>query len=286
MFRSPLSAVCSPASPERAELRMPAEIQQTAPGTRPAGAATEQDARQFVRRIFGDIASRYDFLNHLLSGNLDRLWRRRTAIAFDHILRLPHARVLDVCCGTGDLALALKRRAVHSCSAGAQIFASDFAHPMLLRAAEKSRGAQGTRANGILWLEADALHPPFAPGSFDLITIGWGFRNLTNYEAGLREFFRLLRPGGELGILDCAEPRGWFFGPLYRFYFRSVVPRVGGALSGSTVAYSYLPDSVSKFPPPDALARMMSDVGFVNVGYQLWTGGSIALHSGKRPSHS
>jgi len=262
---------------------MTAATQSPLPGTRPEGTATEHEARQFVRRMFGDIAGRYDFLNHLLSGNLDRLWRWRTVLIFDHILRLPHARVLDLCCGTGDLALALKWRAIHSCSPGAAVFGSDFAHPMLLRAAEKSRRAGAQRANEVGWLEADALHLPFAAGTFDLITMGWGFRNLTNYEAGLRTFFELLRPGGELGILDCAEPRGRLFGPLFRFYFRHVVPRVGGAISGSDTAYAYLPASVQKFPPPDALARMMSDAGFCGVGYRLWTGGSIALHFGKRP---
>jgi demethylmenaquinone methyltransferase/2-methoxy-6-polyprenyl-1,4-benzoquinol methylase len=253
------------------------------PGTRPESAATENDARQFVRRMFGDIAVRYDFLNHLLSGNLDRLWRRRAAAAFDHILRQPRARVLDLCCGTGDLALALKRRAAQSRGGGAAVFGSDFAHPMLVRAAQKSRDAGPERASDICWLEADALQLPFAPASFDLITMGWGFRNLVNYESGLREFFRLLRPGGELGILECAEPRGVIFGPLFRFYFRVVVPKVGGTISGSDTAYAYLPDSVQKFPTPDALARMMGDAGFVGVGYQLWTGGSIALHTGRRP---
>ncbi len=251
-------------------------------GTRPEGAANEHEARQYVRRMFGDIAARYDLLNHLLSGNLDRLWRRGAAAAFDHILRLPSARVLDVCCGTGDLTLALKRRATHSCSAGARIIGSDFAHPMLARAAEKGRAAIASSANQISWLEADALNLPFAPGTFDLITMGWGFRNLTNYESGLREFFRLLRPGGELGILECAEPRGALFGSLFRFYFRNVVPKVGGAVSGNGAAYAYLPASVQKFLVPEQLARLMSDVGFVNVGYKLWTGGSIALHTGRR----
>jgi demethylmenaquinone methyltransferase / 2-methoxy-6-polyprenyl-1,4-benzoquinol methylase len=262
---------------------MTSATQSPLPGTRPEGAATEQEARQYVRRMFGDIAARYDLLNHLLTGNLDRLWRRRTAAAFDHILRLPHARVLDLCCGTGDLAIALKRRATHSCSPGAAVFGSDFAHSMVVRAVEKSRAPGAARTNEIGWLEADVLNPPFAPASFDLITLAWGFRNLTNYQAGLREFFRLLRPGGELGILDCSEPTGRFFGPLFRLYFRNVVPRVGGAISGSGAAYSYLPASVQNFPSPDALARMMGDAGFIGVGYQLWAGGSIALHTGKRP---
>ena len=263
---------------------MTAATQSPLPGTRPEGAATEHDARQLVRSMFGAIAARYDFLNHLLSGNLDRLWRRRAAAAFDHILRSPHARVLDLCCGTGDLAFALKRRATDRGRTEATVFGSDFAHPMLLRAIEKGRTAGVARTNEICWLEADALHLPFAAASFNLITMGWGFRNLINYDAGLREFFRLLRPEGELGILDCAEPRGVLFGPLFRFYFRTVVPRVGGAISGNDAAYAYLPDSVQKFPAPDALARMMSDAGFVGVGYQLWTGGSIALHTGRRPT--
>jgi len=166
------------------------------------------------------------------------------------------------------------------------VFGSDFAHPMLVRAVEKSRApaaARDARAQEIAWFEADALNLPVAPASFDLITLAFGFRNLTNYEGGLREFLRLLRPGGELGILECSEPRGALFGPLYRLYFRGIVPLVGGAISGSGAAYSYLPASVEKFPAPDALARMMGDAGFVNVGYQLWSGGAVALHSAKRP---
>lgn len=262
---------------------MNSAAQSPLPGTRPEGATSEQDAREYVRRMFGEIAARYDLLNHLLSGNLDRLWRRRTALAFDHILRLPHARVLDLCCGTGDLAIALKRRATHSCSPGAAVFGSDFAHPMLVRAVEKSRVPGPARTNEIAWLEADALNLPVAPGSFHLITLAFGFRNLTSYAAGLREFFELLRPGGELGILECSDPRGALFGPLYRFYFRNVLPKVGAAISGRAAAYSYLPASVEKFPSPDALARMMGDAGFIDVGYRLWSGGAVALHSAKRP---
>ncbi len=265
---------------------MPTETQQPLPGTRPAGTGDEREARQYVRRMFGEIAGRYDLLNHLLSGSLDRVWRRRTAAAFDHILRLPRARVLDLCCGTGDLALALKRQATHSCSPGAAVFASDFAHPMLLRAVAKTRSpdvAQGMRAHEIDYFEADALNLPLASAGLDLISVAFGFRNLANYEAGLREFFRLLRPGGEVGILEFAEPRGPVFGPLYRFYFRRILPLVGGAISGSGAAYSYLPASVQKFPDAEALAGMMRDCGFADVSYQLWTGGTVALHTAKRP---
>jgi demethylmenaquinone methyltransferase / 2-methoxy-6-polyprenyl-1,4-benzoquinol methylase len=268
---------------------MPTETQQPLPGTRPEGAASEREARQYVRRMFSEIAGRYDLLNHLLTGNLDRLWRRRAARAFDHILRLPHARALDICCGTGDLALALKRQATHSCSTGAAVFGGDFSHPMLVRATEKSRAAavpRDARTGEIGWFEADALALPLARSSFDLITLAFGFRNLTNYAAGLREFFQLLRPGGELGILECADPRGPLFGPVYRFYFAKILPLIGGTISGSAAAYTYLPASVGKFPEPDTLARMMSDAGFAAVSYQLWVGGAIALHTGKRPAHS
>lgn len=256
-----------------------------APGTRPEGAATERDASEHVRRMFSEIAPRYDLLNRLLSLSFDRQWRRRTAVAFDHILRLPHARVLDLCCGTGDLALALKRRATHSCSPGAAIFGSDFAHPMLVRAMRKSaefQAARGATPFSISYFEGDAMNVPVADSSFDLITAAFGFRNLANYAAGLREFHRLLRPGGELGILEFVEPTGPLFGPLYRFYFRRILPWVGGAISGSGAAYSYLPASVSKFPHPEPLAQMMRDTGFSDVAYTLWTGGIVALHTGRR----
>jgi demethylmenaquinone methyltransferase/2-methoxy-6-polyprenyl-1,4-benzoquinol methylase len=236
--------------------------------------------------MFSEIAGRYDLLNHLLSLSLDRLWRRRTALAFDHILRLPSSRVLDLCCGTGDLTLALKRRATRSCSPGAAIVGCDFALPMLLRAQQKSnaRGAaEKWRAREICYAGADALKLPFADASFALITAAFGFRNLANYDTGLREFYRLLRPGGELGILEFSEPTGALFGPLYRFYFRRVLPRIGGAISGRGAAYSYLPASVERFPSPRELAARMTRAGFMEVAYESWTGNAVALHRGRRP---
>jgi len=289
MSRKPPCGECLLDSRELPDLPAPSDTHVPLPGTRPEGAASEQEAGQYVRRMFSEISGSYDSLNHLLTGNLDRMWRRRTARAFDHILRRPDARVLDLCSGTGDLALALKRQATHSCSPGAAVFGADFSHAMLLRAAQKGREAaavRDARANEIGWLEADALSLPFAPASFDLITLAFGFRNLVNYSAGLRALFQFLRPGGELGILECADPRGPLFGPLYRFYFRRILPLIGGAISGSAAAYTYLPESVEKFPGPETLARMMGDVGFSDVGYQLWIGGAIALHRGKRPAHS
>jgi demethylmenaquinone methyltransferase/2-methoxy-6-polyprenyl-1,4-benzoquinol methylase len=265
---------------------MTAQARTPLSGSRPEGTQSEQEASQHVRRMFSDIAGRYDLLNHLLSCNLDRAWRRRTARAFDHILRLPQARVLDLCCGTGDLALALARQAAHSGRPGATILASDFAHPMLERAAAKRRAHRGeasANAGGIGYFGADALRLPLPDAACDLITVAFGFRNLANYEAGLREMLRLLRPGGEVGILEFAEPEGPAFGALYRFYFRRILPLVGRAISGSTGAYSYLPASVSKFPPPEMLREMMSRAGFVEARFELWTGGTVALHTGRKP---
>ncbi len=239
----------------------------SAPGTRPEGVADERAASSYVREMFSRIAPRYDLLNHLLSLNLDKVWRRRTARRFQPILARPEARVLDLCCGTGDLALALYREA------SAAIFGSDFAHPMLVRAREKSA------ATRIRYFEADALRLPCADESVDLVTAAFGFRNLANYEAGLREIYRVLRPGGEAGILEFAAPQSGVLGALYRMYFTQVLPRVGGAVSGSRAAYSYLPASVAKFPEPEELQAQMRTIGFTGARSELWTLGIVALHS-------
>jgi demethylmenaquinone methyltransferase / 2-methoxy-6-polyprenyl-1,4-benzoquinol methylase len=224
-----------------------------------------------VREMFGRIAPRYDLLNHLLSCNLDRLWRAAVPREFRDVLSRPDARVLDLCCGTGDLALTLH-------DAGqAQIIGADFCHPMLVRAAEKLAAAQ--RRPPVL--EADALQLPFADSSFDLITVAFGFRNLADYDAGLREMFRLLRPGGSLGILEFSEVSG-LLGPAYRFYFSRVLPRLGGLISGDSGAYSYLPVSVERFPAPDELAARMRAVGFGGVRYRRLTFGVACLHIGSR----
>lgn len=244
-------------------------------GARPAGARDETEAAQQVREMFARIAPRYDFLNHLLSLGLDRLWRRRVAQRFRHILARDDARVLDLCCGTGDLTLALER------AGRAAVIGTDFAHPMLVRAREKA-GRMNRRHSPGAYAEADALTLPFADGSFDLVTVAFGFRNLANYERGLGEMCRVLRPGGELGILEFAEPRGTLLGPLYRFYFTKIIPRLGGAISGSPSAYSYLPSSVAEFPQPEELAALISRAGFRDVRYELWTIGSVALHTARR----
>ncbi len=237
------------------------------------GADDEREAARQVREMFSRIAPRYDFLNHLLSFEMDRVWRRRVAERFRHILSRADARALDLCCGTGDLAFAL--RAIGP----ARIYGCDFARPMLVRAREKAGGASAAAATA--FAEADALLLPFPDGSFDLAASAFGFRNLANYERGLAELHRVLRPGGEVGIVEFTAPQGTLLGALYRFYFTRVLPRIGGAIS-DPAAYSYLPASVEKFPSPEALAALMSRSGFREVRFERWTFGAVALHTARR----
>ena len=247
---------------------------QTTPrGTTPPGARTEEEASRLVREMFERIAPRYDLLNHVLSLQLDRVWRWRTTRRLRGILARPGAVALDLCCGTGDLALALAR------AGQARVVGADFAHTMLLRAKEK---AAGTPAAPV-FTEADALRLPFADASFDLVTTAFGFRNLANYQSGLREIFRILKPEGTLAILDFTEPRSGLFGALYRWYFRNVLPRLGGLISGDRPAYSYLPSSVSRFFLPEELSELMRQAGYVETRYEVWTGATVALHRGLRP---
>ncbi|GAC1660664.1 MAG: bifunctional demethylmenaquinone methyltransferase/2-methoxy-6-polyprenyl-1,4-benzoquinol methylase UbiE [Candidatus Acidiferrum sp.] len=251
-------------------------------GTRPEGAVTQEDASRQVREMFTQIAPRYDLLNHLLSLQLDRVWRARVARRLRPILARPEAVVLDLCCGTGDLALALGK------GAQARIFGADFAHTMLLRAREKtalasSRGGANRMSTPPMgFFEADALRLPFADASFDLVTTAFGFRNLANYEAGLREISRILKPHGTLAILEFTEPPEGLTGQAYRWYFRKVLPKIGGLLSGQRAAYSYLPKSVSRFFRPTELAALMSAVGYQSVEFSVWTLGTVAMHIGHR----
>jgi demethylmenaquinone methyltransferase / 2-methoxy-6-polyprenyl-1,4-benzoquinol methylase len=244
-------------------------------GTQPQGATTEQEASQQVRDMFTRIAPRYDLLNHLLSGQLDRLWRARTAKQVQFILNRPDALVLDLCCGTGDLAFALQRRGP------ARVLGADFSHTMLTRA--RAKAASQNLASAMSFFEADALHLPFADESFDLLTTAFGFRNLANYEEGLREIFRVLKPGATLAILEFAEPPKGFLGDTYRFYTRTVLPKIGGWISGDAEAYAYLPKSVARFFRPDELVALLAQVGYTQIRYHLMTLGSVALHLAVRP---
>ena len=235
-------------------------------GTTPQGAQSEQEAAHWVRAMFGRVAHRYDLANHLLSFNIDRLWRARTVARVRPILERPGARVLDICCGTGDLMMALQRACPHP------VFGSDFCHPMLVAAHRKAAGA--------LLFESDALRLPVRDASLDLITVAFGFRNLANYEEGLREMRRALRPGGMAAILEFSQPPNGLFASVYGFYSRRVLPLIGGMLTGSRDAYQYLPESIKKFPGAPELAEDMRRAGFAEVTFQRFTGGSVALHLG------
>jgi demethylmenaquinone methyltransferase/2-methoxy-6-polyprenyl-1,4-benzoquinol methylase len=218
--------------------------------------------------MFGRVAQRYDLLNHLLSFQADRMWRARTTKCVQPVLLRPGARVLDLCCGTGDLMLSLENRR------GALIYGSDFCHPMLVAAVRKS--AQRHAKTAIF--EGDALQLPLADASFDLITVAFGFRNFANYRAGLAELRRVLRPGGMLAVLEFSKPPNRLFSALYNFYSRNILPRIGALLSGSADAYRYLPESVSKFPGAEDLAAEMTSAGYVDVQFERMTFGVVALH--------
>ncbi|HEY2860649.1 MAG TPA: ubiquinone/menaquinone biosynthesis methyltransferase [Terracidiphilus sp.] len=241
-------------------------------GAKPAGAQDESSAAQAVRQMFNSIAPRYDLLNHVLSANVDRLWWRRTARRFRGILADPNASILDICCGTGDMTMALLR---HRPAAAQPILAGDFARAMLARGARKFNGL------GAVAIEADAMHLPLRDKSLDLIVTAFGFRNLANYEGGLREFHRVLKPGGQLGILDFSEPGG-LVGKAYAVYFRRVLPAIGRLICGKDGPYNYLPISVGNFPPPAEMLSLMLATGYSQAAWQPYTFGIAGLYTATR----
>ncbi len=271
------------------------ENQKYVAGAAPEGARDREAAAAAVRQMFTSIAPRYDLLNHVLSCNVDRLWWRRAARTFRHILQRDGARALDLCCGTGDMAFALLRVACHAARVSDPcICGADFSHAMLVRAREKSeqqipRFARNDKPKGWkgkcknpLWLEADALRLPLVDASFDLVTSAFGFRNLADYDAGLREIQRVLRPGGEVGILDFGEPGG-LVGRVYRLYFRHVLPKIGTMISGVRGPYAYLPASVARFPAPEAMLERMRAAGFTDLSWTPYTFGIAGLYRGRKP---
>jgi len=238
-------------------------------GAAPDGARDCESAARAIREMFTCIAPRYDLLNHVLSLNTDRLWWWRTARAFDSILQGSDARVLDLCCGTGDMTFALGRRATKT----SRIVGADFSHAMLQRAAIKGRETP------LRWIEADALQLPFPDGHFDLVTAAFGFRNLADYDAGLREMVRVLKAGGECGILDFGEPGG-LIGKVYRIYFKNVLPKIGTMISGVRGPYAYLPASVERFPPPEEMLDRMRAAGIAKASWTPYTFGVAGLYRG------
>jgi demethylmenaquinone methyltransferase/2-methoxy-6-polyprenyl-1,4-benzoquinol methylase len=220
--------------------------------------------------MFSGIAKRYDLLNHLLSGNVDKRWRRIVATRVREKLSSNRARVLDVACGTGDLALTLFE------STGARVVGTDFCRPMLQIAANKL-------AREIPLIEGDALNLPFRDGSFEAVTIAFGLRNLASVEGGLAELRRVLKPGGWVAVLEFSRPANAMLRPVFGLYFTKVLPLMGGLISGSPRAYSYLPASVQKFPDQRQLSLLMQRAGFDRVEFENLTGGIAALHTGRRP---
>ncbi len=266
-------------------------VTERALGASPSGVTGEEAASRHVRAMFDKIAGQYDLLNHLLSFNLDKRWRARLVERTVSLLSsggvgrdasAGHAvRILDLCCGTADVLLALEARMR---AAGgiprAHLLGSDFCHPMLVEARRKI--AMRRLASPLL--EADALQLPLANASVDLITIAFGFRNLANYRQGLEEFARILKPGGALAILEFSQPTNPAFAALYGFFSTSVLPRVGGLISGSREAYSYLPESIRKFPDADDLAAQIRSAGFARVEVERMTFGAVALHLARKGS--
>lgn len=243
--------------------------QTTAPGTRPEGLEGDREISRWVRRMFDGVAPRYDLLNHVLSFGTDHYWRWRTVRRLAGVLSRP-VRAVDLCCGSGDLLIALQRRAP-----GMTVFGSDFSHQML-RACNSKLSSGSLRAK---IFESDAMQLPLASGSMDLITVAFGFRNLVNYRGGLAEMMRVLRPGGTAAILEFSTPPNQLFGAFYRFYSTRVLPRIGAMISGVPEAYTYLPESVRKFPAAPELAAEMRAAGFANVEFKHMTFGIVALNN-------
>ncbi len=223
-----------------------------------------------VREMFSGIAGKYDFLNHFLSINTDKRWRRLVRKRLEDTLNDENATVLDVACGTGDLSVELQT------GAKAKVFGTDFCRPMLAVAKDKN----GKNNLSIPYLEADGMNLSFADERFDAVTIAFGLRNFSNWRDGLIELHRILKKGGKLAILEFSTPIIPGFKQIFNLYFTQVLPRIGGAVSGSRGAYEYLPDSVSRFPDQKGLEQMMREVGFETVEYKNLTGGIAAIHTG------
>ncbi|MCC6391884.1 MAG: bifunctional demethylmenaquinone methyltransferase/2-methoxy-6-polyprenyl-1,4-benzoquinol methylase UbiE [Bryobacterales bacterium] len=240
-------------------------------GTTPAGVQGEEQTARWVREMFSGVAGRYDLLNHVLSFHIDKYWRRRTVRRVKGILERSDSRVMDLCCGTGDLLVELER------AAGRTLIGSDFCHPMLTAARDK---IAAKRFRSVVF-EGDALRLPLRDGSLDLLTAAFGVRNFANYRKGFEEMRRVLKPGGVAAILEFSQPTNRAFAALYRFYSTKVLPGIGGWISGSRKAYSYLPDSVRKFPNAEELARILKECGFREVEFERMTFGTVALHLAK-----
>lgn len=225
-----------------------------------------------VREMFSRISPKYDFLNHFLSVNTDKRWRKLVSKKLRDILDDKNALVLDVACGTGDLSVELQKRSK------AKVIGTDFCRPMLAIADEKN----DTEKLSIPYIEGDAMKLPFADDRFDAVTIAFGLRNLSNWNDGLIELKRILKQGGKLVVLEFSEPIVPGFRQIYQFYFNKILPKIGGVFSGEQSAYQYLSDSVSNFPNQKQLQLMMLEIGFMDVEFKNLTGGVAAIHTGTK----
>ena len=244
-------------------------------GAKPLGSpqAAPDAAAQSVQSMFDAIAGRYDLLNHVLSLGIDLFWWWRAARTLRPILTRPETHIVDLCCGTGDMTLALLKHRPRSFSTA--LLAIDFSHQML------SRGFAKFSNKNIYAIEADALHLPLASGSVDLISAAFGFRNLASYEEGLAELYRVLKPGGQIAILECNQPSG-LVGLVYDLYFKRILPRIGGLVSDRT-AYTYLPTSVERFPRPPRMKELIRNAGFGSESWTSYTFGVAGLYRAIKP---
>ena len=239
-------------------------------GARTADEVSEAAAAANVRGMFNAIAPSYDLLNHLLSMGLDRRWWSRTARSFKDLLAKPEAKVLDLCCGTGDMTAALMKLRP---AIGEAVTGLDFSAEMLGRARVKYADENAR------WVEGDAMRLPYPDASFDLVTAAFGFRNLTNYADGLKEIARVLKPGGQIGILECNQPDG-LSGAFYNLYLHHGLPLIGGVISGQRAAYSYLPASIARFPRAAQMLPMMSNAGFAEARWDGYFMKAAGLYRG------
>jgi demethylmenaquinone methyltransferase/2-methoxy-6-polyprenyl-1,4-benzoquinol methylase len=239
-------------------------------GARTADEISEAAAAANVRGMFNAIAPSYDLLNHLLSMGLDQRWWSRTARTFNDVLAKPEAKVLDLCCGTGDMTAALMKLRP---AQGEAVTGLDFSAEMLGRARVKYANENAR------WVEGDAMRLPYPDASFDLATAAFGFRNLTNYADGLKEIARVLKPGGQIGILECNQPDG-LSGAFYNLYLHHGLPLIGGVISGQRAAYSYLPASIARFPRAAQMLPMMNDAGFVEARWDGYFMKAAGLYRG------
>lgn len=233
------------------------------------GAMDKHPAR--IRQMFSRVAPRYDLLNHLLSGALDHVWRRRLASSLAEALA-PGSHVLDLCCGTGDQAQALRRR-------GFRVSAADFCLPMVALARPKFARPGGPAPNP---LTADALALPFPEARFDGASVSFGLRNVADLDLSLRELARVLRPGGELAVLEFTVPQNPPMRGFYLFYFKHLLPRFGGLVSGDGAAYAYLPESVLGFPQREAFSARLLAAGFEACRFRNLSGGILSLYRARR----